>query len=268
MFLNSVIISLREVLEAAFIISILLFLSRRFLISSRWSLIGVSLGLVFSILYGINIRAITNSYDGLGQEILNAAMQLLIYSLLLAGAYFTLTLDKSKPQTKLSLQVLYILVTTFAISREGSEIYLYISAFRSHEDILPIVFSGSFLGAGIGFSVGALLFFTLNQSPRQYTFRLAFPLMAVIAAGMCIQASQLLMQANVLPSGLPLWNTNNILSENTVAGQLLYAVVGYEASPSLIEVFAYASALVIFFSTLMAGKWHVKKKLGDGQYES
>lgn len=259
MFLNSVILSLREVLEAAFIISVLLFLSRRFLIRSWWALVGIVAGLLCSIFYGLNVRYITESYDGLGQEIFNATVQLCIYWLLLASAFFTMILDKTQVRTRLILQALYVLVTTLAISREGSEIYLYISAFKSHDDMLTLVFAGSFLGAGIGFSVGALMFFMLNQSPTRFTFRLSFPFLALIAAGMCIQASQLLMQSDILPSGLPLWDTNHFLNENTVTGQLLYAVMGYEASPSLVEVLAYALSLVLFFTALGFGKIYTRR---------
>lgn len=252
MFLNSVILTLREVLEAAFIISIFFFLSRRFEISTKWVALGIFSGLLGSFLYGINVSSITSSYEGIGQEIFNATTQIIIFLLLLISVFYMVVLYRQKSSSKTILQAIFVMVSTLAISREGSEIYLYVSAFKSQESVITIVFAGSFLGACIGFSVGALLFFTLNQLSDYYTLRAALPLVVMVGSGMCIQASQLLMQSDLLPSGMPLWDTNHLIDENSVIGQLLYAAFGYESSPSLIEVIAYCGALSLFIVAIAA----------------
>jgi len=75
-------------------------------------------------------------------------------------------------------------------------------------------------------------------------------LLILIASGMLSQASLLLIQADWLPSQLPLWNSSAFISEKSVVGQLLYAVIGYEATPTPIQAGFYFGGLalsVMFF---------------------
>jgi len=71
-------------------------------------------------------------------------------------------------------------------------------------------------------------------------------LLSLVAAGMLSQAVLLLIQADWLPSQLPLWDTSEWLSENSVTGQLLYALIGYEATPTALQAFFYFGGLLLF----------------------
>ena len=71
-------------------------------------------------------------------------------------------------------------------------------------------------------------------------------LLSLVAAGMLSQAVLLLIQADWLPSQLPLWDSSDWLSESFVTGQLLYALIGYEATPTGLQASFYFGGLLLF----------------------
>ena len=75
MLLSSVIIILREVLEAALLISVLLVLTRSLDKSFRWVLWALLAGMIGAMVYGISIDTISEWFDGVGQEVVNALLQ-------------------------------------------------------------------------------------------------------------------------------------------------------------------------------------------------
>ena len=62
----------------------------------------------------------------------------------------------------------------------------------------------------------------------------------------------LLVQADWLPSQAPLWDTSAALPENSPPGQLLYALLGYEATPGPWQVGLSAGALGLALLTAAA----------------
>jgi hypothetical protein len=70
-------------------------------------------------------------------------------------------------------------------------------------------------------------------------------LIALLAAGMAGQAAAILHSAQLLPGwGEELWNTSAILSDNSLTGRALHALIGYSDRPSGIQVAAWAATLV------------------------
>ena len=66
-----------------------------------------------------------------------------------------------------------------------------------------------------------------------------------IAGGMVSQATQLLIQADFIVSQQALWDTSSLISERSLLGQMLYALIGYEATPTPIQSILYISSLII-----------------------
>ena len=106
-----------------------------------------------------------------------------------------------------------------------------------------LVFAGSAIGAGIGVSLGVLLFSALRSLNGERCYNLCLLLLAFIGAGMVMQASLLLEQADWISAGQPLWNSSALLSEQSIAGELMYAVLGYESTPSAVQVGLYILSL-------------------------
>ena len=101
------------------------------------------------------------------------------------------------------------------------------------------------LGIGVGFSIGALLYYLLLGFRRAVTVALTVGLLALIGAGMWSQAAMLLVQADWLPDSQPLWNSSGWLPEGSLLGQLLYALIGYEATPGPWQVGLYGASILL-----------------------
>jgi len=254
MLLNSVIIVLREVLEAALLMSVFLASARFLDIRNRWVLGAVIVGLVGAGAYGYLLDPVSNLFDGVGQEVVNALLQFGAFALL---ACIVFQIPRRVSNTGKSAAVIVGLMTfavATAITREGAEIMVYVSGFWSMSDLLSAIALGSLIGACIGFSVGVLIYYLLLAQPLKHALPTSILLLHLIGAGMASQATRLLIQADWISTSGPVWNTSHILSEQSLAGQLLYALIGYEASPSLVEVFAYTGSLALLAAAFVAGK--------------
>jgi high-affinity iron transporter len=59
------------------------------------------------------------------------------------------------------------------------------------------------------------------------------------------------MQGGLVESQLPVWDSSGWISETSVTGQLLYALLGYEATPSLKQLVFYGATLVAFLLVIV-----------------
>ena len=238
MLLDAVLIVLRETLEAGVLVSVLASLSTRLHISLLWLLPAFFSGIVGAFLIATNLRTISDWFDGVGQEVVDASLQYAVYLLILVGLSIL-------SERKLGLlRGCCAAAVALSVMREGSEIVLFFSTYlRTNGELVRALTSG-FVGLMIGVSVGILCYFTLTLSlSTRMAARMQLILLPLLASGMAMQATQLLLQADWLPAAEPLWNSSGLLSENSITGQLAYAVFGYEATPSALEVAVYLGAI-------------------------
>lgn len=254
MLLSSVVIVLREVLEAALLISVFLACARFLQLSNRWVGVALIIGGAGAGFYGYLLEPVSNLFDGVGQEVCNALLQLATFVLLAAIAFFVGRRARIPHSHDSILPVTMAAVVALAITREGSEIIVYVSGFWYLNDFFSAVGVGSLIGACIGFSIGVLIYFLLLAQPVQRALPICVVLMLLIAASMASQASRLLIQADWISASGPLWDTSAIVRENSLLGQLLYALIGYEASPSAIEVVVHVSAMLVMAASFLIGR--------------
>jgi high-affinity iron transporter len=255
MLLSSVILVLREVLEAALLFSLLMALSKRLGISYRWVVVALITGLLGAAIYGFNIDRVSGLFDGVGQEVVNAALQIVIYFLLCALVIIAMRRYQGDAVPGQLVTVLMAISVMLAVVREGSEIMIYLSGFLQVKDLLVPVLAGSVIGAGIGLSVGAVFYFALLTIEQRAAVIAGGVLLCLVAAGMASQATQLLIQADWLPSQYPVWDSSWLISEQTVGGQLLYALVGYEATPTPLQLFMYCASLLLILGIAGVMRW-------------
>lgn len=256
MLLTSVILVLQELLEASLIISVLLAYSVHQGISRRWIWPALALGIGCALVYAQQVNRVSEWFDYVGLEVVNASIQFVICLCLIL--FFLLRIGFKPRQQALNSntrhwQLLMCLVVCLAIAREGFEILLYESGFIGNSN-QPSVLLGSFLGAGIGISAGALIYYGLITMNRLWGQRLLLVLLAIFAGNMASQGTILLIQADWLPSGQPLWNSSGIIAEDSIIGQLLYALIGYEASPSPLQAGGYG-LLCLLVLVLASFRW-------------
>lgn len=241
MLLDAVVIVLRESLEAGIVISLLMSVSTRSGSGPHWFWSGLIAGVSGAALYAWNLGAVSGWFQGVGQEVLNAGLQYMIYLLVLAVVIMICRpTDRS-----LHLPGLMAAVVALAIAREGAEIIVFYYGYLHTEHILPKALTSGFIGLMIGMSVGALCYYLLLSLAEAAILPVQVCLLTLVAAGMVAQGSQLLIQADWLPAAMPLWDSNWILPEHTVAGQVAYATFGYEATPTPLEVIVYLGAIAL-----------------------
>jgi high-affinity iron transporter len=254
MLLTSVIIVLREVLEAALLISILSALSATHGISRRWIVWALACGILSAIGLGHSIDAVSEWFDGVGQEVINAFMQFAIYLFMAIFAFLIRAPAGNGRHHTPVLPVVMALIVALAMTREGSEVLVYLSGFTTSLKQFLVVLLGSAVGAGIGISTGALIYYLLRSMPHRRSQFTSVFLLVLVAAGLTSQAALLLIQADWLPSQLPVWDSSSVIAEDSVSGQLLYALIGYEATPTSIQAgFYFGSAALLLLISVTAG---------------
>ena len=142
-----------------------------------------------------------------------------------------------------------VFVVVLAILREGSEIIQFGSGVLGQGEVGLPIFYGGLVGAGIGVSTGVLLYYGLTGLSLERSLKVCVLLLALTAGNMASQATLLLNQADWLPFTPIVWDSNRLLVESSVLGQLAYALIGYEATPSLMQVSAYFFGLVAVFAS-------------------
>lgn len=262
MFLNSVILVLREVLEAAVLVSVLLALAHNMRLRNQWLWYTVPLSFGCVLLYANSLATITEALDGAGQEVVNASLQGAVFLLILP----ILCLCNAFPRSgqRRPLVALMTLAVTFAIVRECAEIQIYVQAFSAAGGQATAVWAGSALGAGIGLSAGVLVYAALRALAPAASRRACLAGLSLIGAGMVMQATMLLEQVDWLPYQAPLWDSSRFISEQSFTGELLYAVLGYEATPGALQVALYGGSLLFAIAAVAAGwKWRASREATD-----
>lgn len=250
---SAVIIFLGEVLEAMLIISLLLAAADFLAIPRAWFALAIGAGLLGAGAYAAGFSAISDAFDGTGQERLNALLLFGITVSLWAAALYVIERRRTAPPRLPEWvgPVSTVAAITLAITRECSELYLYLSGTLAMENsILPVLLGGA-IGTGIGFSAGALLFAVLSHQPRPRGLLSVSVICAPLAAGMASQAVNFLMQADVLSAQLPLWDTSAVVREGSVTGEILYALFAYEATPTPLQAATYLGSLAVLGAGLI-----------------
>jgi high-affinity iron transporter len=249
--LATAIIVFREVLEAALVVSIVLAATRGLARRALWVGGGVVGGLLGATAVAWFAEAISAAASGIGQELFNAAI-LFVAVIMLGwhnvwmsrhGREFAMDLKSMGAAIRVGARPMHVLaaVVAVAVLREGSELVLFlygVAASASGEAIgmLP----GALIGVGIGASVGAALYFGLLRIPSSRLFTVTGWMILLLAAGMASQGAAFLVQADVLPAlGERLWDTRELIADESVAGRVLHTLIGYTARPAGIQLLFY-----------------------------
>ena len=242
MLLDAILTVLRETLEAGVLVSLLASASRGRALRLAWLAAALPAGIAAAVLYALNLQTVSAWFGGVGQELLNASLQYAICLSLLAVLALL-----PQPRAQRALAICMAAIVVLAVSREAGEILIFLSSYLRVEAELERALTSGFVGLFVGLSVGMLTFLVLTGARSIFLARAQTLLLALVCIGMAVQGTQLLMQADWLPSGEPVWDSNWLLQEKSMIGQIAYAVFGYEATPAPAEV----AALIV--SAVLAG---------------
>ncbi|MEQ8535374.1 MAG: hypothetical protein RIB86_26185, partial [Imperialibacter sp.] len=142
----------------------------------------------------------------------------------------------------------------------GSELFVFYTAFLQQTGSVLQAATSGFIGLAIGMSAGAIGYYALvTQKASRARFCYALTL-TLIASGMVMQATQLLIQIDWISVSEPVWDSNWLISEPSAAGQMLYAVFGYEATPSMTEIILYIVSVFIILVLIGLSRYFFPNK--------
>ena len=271
--LGSFVIVFREVLEAAIIIGVVLAATKGVPKRNQFIGAGVAVGILLSVVLAFFTDNITDSLEGMGQEVLNAAIMLSAAALIgWAVVWFKVhakeVIAKAKDVGKkvsegISPLHMLTIVVGLSVLREGAETVLFLYGIAANPTVsVTSIFSGGVFGLIAGTIVGFLIYLGLIQFSTKHFFVITSWLLTFLAAGMAAQAAKFLSAVDKLPALVEvMWDSSWLLAEDGVIGQFLHILVGYSAKPSGIMVLFYVATLfiIIGFMKLEAGRKQWKK---------
>lgn len=259
--LAAALILFRETLEASLIVAIIAVATRGVAGRGRWIGLGLLGGAVASGIVAALAEAITNLGDGIGQELLNAGI--LLTAVLMIGWHVVWMGSHGRALASQMRQVgkqvtagesdisVLAVVIGLAVLREGSEVVLLLQGLLTGQTGGGGLLAGSALGFGLGALTGVLMYAGFLALPVQRVFTATNALLVLIAAGMAARGVNFLVQAGWLPSLTEsLWDTSEIIAEDSILGQILATLIGYISQPSGIQVLAYLTTVGVIMSLL------------------
>ncbi len=270
--LGALIIVFREVIEAGLIIGIVMAATRGVAGRGRWVTYGVVAGVAGATIVAFFAGAISEAFQGSGQELFNAAvLSIAVCMLMWHNAWMArhgreiaaemrqigaAVSEGVKPLTALAV------VVGLAVLREGSEVVLFLYGIAASGTTGMALLVGGILGVLAGAAFTAFTYFGLLAIPTRYIFSVTSWLIALLAAGLAAQAVQFLNNAGVfVVLDQTMWNTSWLLSEGSILGRLMHTLIGYTERPTVMQLIVYIGTLVAMYVLMRIARYRPRREV-------
>ncbi len=270
--LGALIIVFREVIEAGLIVGIVMAATRGVAGRGRWISLGIGAGILGAAVVALFAGAISQSFEGVGQELFNACiLGVAVIMLMWHNAWMarhgreiaaemksigTAVSEGAKPLTALAV------VVGVAVLREGSEVVLFLYGIFATGTSGAALLVGGLLGVAAGAAFTALTYLGLVAIPNRYIFSVTSWLIALLAAGMAAQAVQFLSNAGVvIVLDRTVWDTSWILSDGSLFGKLMHTLIGYTERPTELQLMAYIATLFAMFLLMRIARYQPRLRV-------
>ncbi|MEO8396512.1 MAG: iron uptake transporter permease EfeU [Chloroflexota bacterium] len=244
------IIAFREGLEAALIIGIVLgYLSKIGRNDKKrlaWA--GVAAAVILSLVIALAIQAVGAELDGPAEPVfegLTMFVAVIMLTWMIVWMRWQARSLKSNLEYELQSALsngqgrALFLATFVAVFREGIETALFLSAAAFATDGFDTLVGG-IVGLVIAALVGYLLYGATVRLNLRTFFNVTSVLLLVFAAGMFARGIGEFQEVGLLPViSEHVYDLSALVSADTTLGQVLEALVGYNPSPSLLQVIGY-----------------------------
>ncbi len=260
--LPSLLLALREGIEAALIIGMLFGVLRKLqrldLAAGVWY--GVIGAAAVSVLAAVGLNLAGAELEGPAEVIFEGSTMLFAAGLLTWMIFWMHRQSRflkgkieaevrqaiNRPDAAVGRRALFG-VAFLAVVREGIGLALYLVAAglasNARQELSGAVF-GLIAAAGLGW----LLFTSTRRLPLGAFFQVTNILLILFAAGLFARGVSEFNEIGWIPAIIGhIYNINWVLNEGSVLGQVLQVTLGYSASPSLTQMLAY----LIYFAALL-----------------
>ena len=260
--LPSFLLALREGLEAALVVGIVLGALRKMnqarLSGAVWT--GVAVAAIASGAVAVALTLLGYELEDPAEAIFEGLTMLLAAGIL-TWMIFWMSRQSRSMQAELEAGVqkaasgggsaLFALAFV-AVLREGVELALFLTAATFSSNASQTLLGG-LLGLGVAVLFGWLLFAASIRINLKQFFTVTGILLIFFAAGLVGRGVGELVEMSWLPAFIEhVWGLGNFISEESVLGQTLGALLGYSPSPSLMQVLAYIGYFVAVLFGLRA----------------
>lgn len=261
--LPTFLLSLREGLEAALILGIVLGavskIHRKDLSPYVW--LGALSAVLVSILTAVILTSFGMSLEDQAEKIFEGVTMLLAAGILTwmifwmgkQARFLKSELEDGVNKAAATKGKRAVFTLAFlAVVREGVELAIFITAafFAGNQgetsaNLIQIL-AGTILGLGTAALLGYTIFSTTVRLDLRRFFQVTGILLILFAAGLVAHGVHEFNEIGWIPAVIEhVWDVNMFLDENSVAGQLLKTLFGYNGNPSLTEMIAYFAYITI-----------------------
>jgi high-affinity iron transporter len=266
MIISPTIISLREGIEAALVIAIMLSYLRKtnqtslrkyvFYGTIAAVLSSVGVAIVVGLLWGIFEGPMLNIFEGTVVLIAAFLLTTMIVWMWNAGARVTQEIEESMQMSLVQQSGIGLALLSFSlVMREGVELSLFSMALVIQDGLV------SYVGIGLGLLIAIVLGIGIYKGSLRVSMRTLFKwtsiFLILFAAGMIAYGIHELQEAGLLLIGpIEIWDINPplladgsypLLHERGAIGSIARALFGYNGNPSALEVAAYIGYLAVAF---------------------
>ena len=254
------VIALREGIEAALIVSILLAYLKQLGRNDRSKLVwwGTGLAVGLSAALGTAIFALGADFEGTAEQIFEGLVTLtavgvltwMIFWMRRQGARIKSDLQHKVDTALVAGGLALAALAFFAVLREGVETALFLFAAAEGTAVEGGAVGAQLVGAALGLVLAVVLGFLLYRGGIRMNLRTFFKItgaiLIVVAAGLFAYSVHELQEAGWFPFlEAHAYDISATLPDDAGIGAVLRGLVGFNADPGVLEVLAWATYLVV-----------------------
>jgi high-affinity iron transporter len=251
------VVTLREAFEAALLLGIVYTYLDKVGARDhyRYVTLGGVIGGVASVLFGVGLTVLSGPLLELGPDVIGAAVLFVaVFVLTWHGWWMRQHARAVKGEVERRIaaagaahRVWVVATIAFVgVFREGAETVLFLWGLMTQADVTGW---GGMAGGALGIATAVVLGWAIFRGGRHVSlprfFAVTSVLLLLVAAGLFSAGVGKLEALGVLPSSPTLWDTSSVLDDGRGVGGFLAGLVGYRARPSLLEMLAYTSYVLV-----------------------
>jgi high-affinity iron transporter len=254
------VIALREGIEAALIVSIILAYLRQMQATDRVHLVwwGTLSAVVLSAIVGTVIFAVGAEFEGTTEQVFEGVVTLsavgvltwMIFWMRRQGARIKSELEERVDTAIVAGGLALAALAFVAVLREGIETALFIFAAAKGTAVEEGGVGAQLIGAAFGLALAVVLGVLIYRGGIRLNlrsfFRITGAILVVVAAGLFAYGLHELQEAGWFPFlTATAFDVSSTLPDDAGVGAILRGLIGYNADPTWLEVVGWAAFLVI-----------------------